>query len=49
MVIRTIPPLGDQEWNTLVDDLEKGPSEEQAEFVREAVNHASTFNVSYDD
>lgn len=46
MVMRTIPPLEDREWDALVADLEKGPSDEQAEFVRKAVDLANTFNVS---
>ena len=48
MVIRTIPPLGDHEWDALVADLERGPSDEQVKFVRDAVELASTFNVSND-
>ncbi len=48
MVIRTIPPLGDHEWDALVADLESGPSGEQVKFVREAVDLANTFNVSND-
>ena len=48
MVIRTIPPLGDHEWDALVADLERGPSDEQVKFVREAVDLANTFNVSND-
>lgn len=49
MVMRTIPPLEDREWKALVSDLEKGPSDEQAEYVREAIKLADTFKVSYDD
>ena len=49
MVMRTIPPLDRHEWDTLVWDMEKGPSEEQAKFVRKAVKLANTFNVSYND
>ena len=49
MVMRTIPPLGDHEWDALVSDLEKGSSDEQAEYVRKAAKLADTFNVSYDD
>ncbi|MCG8626432.1 MAG: hypothetical protein MJE68_31090 [Proteobacteria bacterium] len=49
MVMRTIPPLEDHEWDALVADLEKGPSDEQAKFVREAIDLANTFNVSNDD
>lgn len=48
MVMRTIPPLEDREWDALVADLESGPSDEQAEFVREAIDLANTFNVSND-
>lgn len=49
MVMRMILPLDDREWDALVADLEKGPSDEQAEYVRKAVRLADTFNVSYDD
>lgn len=48
MVMRTIPPLEDREWDALVADLESGPSDEQVEFVREAVALAGTFNISND-
>ena len=37
MVMRTIPPLDDHDWNALVCDLKEGPSDEQAEYVRKAV------------
>lgn len=49
MVMRTMPPLGDREWDALVADLEKDPSDERAEYVRKAAKLADTFNVSYDD
>lgn len=49
MVMRTIPPLEDLEWDALVNDLKKGPSDEQVEFIREAIDHANTLTVSYDD
>ena len=48
VVIRTIPPLEGREWDALVADLERGPSDEQVKFVREAVELANTFNVSND-
>ena len=49
MVMRTIPPLEDHEWDALAADLEKGPSDEQVEFVRKAIEHAGTLIVSYAD
>ena len=49
MTIRTIPPLDDDEWIALMEDLEKGETEEQAECVRKAIARASKLNVSYED
>ena len=45
MTMRVIPPLNDQDWDVLVADLEKGPTNEQIEFVRKANEVASGFNV----
>lgn len=49
MVMRTIAPLNDRDWKILVEDLEKGQTDEQAKFMREAIDLANSFNVSNED
>ena len=49
MVMRTKPPLEDRGWTALVNDLKKGPSGEQAEFIRKATDRANTLTVPCDD
>lgn len=49
MVIRTLYPLNAQEWEILAKDLERGPTDEQTKFIREAMEHADTLITSYDD
>ena len=49
VTLRTIAPLDDNEWEILMNDLKKGQTEEQAEFVRKAIALASNLNVSYED
>ena len=49
MALRTIAPLNDRDWEILVKDLEKGQTDEQAEFMRKAIEHAHSLNVSYED
>ncbi|MCY4490606.1 MAG: hypothetical protein OXC46_03975 [Thaumarchaeota archaeon] len=49
MPLCTIAPLEDEDWIILMKDLEKGQTEEQAEFVRKAIARASKLNVSYED
>lgn len=47
--MRTISPLDAREWETLVEDLERGPTDEQRKFIRKAMEHADTLIVSSDD
>ena len=47
--MRTISPLDEQEWDVLVKDLERGPTDEQIAFIRKAIKQADTLVVSYDD
>ncbi len=42
MALREIQPLDENDWNTLVDDLEKGQTKEQAAFLQEALKHAES-------
>lgn len=37
MALKTIPTLTKREWEELCEDLERGPSEAQREYVRESV------------
>ena len=37
MPLRTIEPLSDKSWRILTRDLEKGQTEEEAKFLREAL------------
>lgn len=37
MALKTIPTLTKREWGELCEDLERGPSEVQREYVRESV------------
>ena len=46
MALREIQPLDDKDWNTLIDDLEKGQKEEQTMFLKEALNHAKNLKIS---
>lgn len=40
MALREIQPLEEEDWNTLVNDLEKGQTAEQNAFLQEALKHA---------
>lgn len=46
MALREIQPLDDKDWNTLIMDLEKGQTEEQTKFLKEALNHAKNLKIS---
>lgn len=46
MALREIQPLEEKDWNILVEDLEKGQTEEQAELLQEALKHANKLKVS---
>ena len=35
--LRTIKPLNDKSWRILIQDLEKGQTEEEAKFLQEAL------------
>ena len=48
MTMRTIAPLNDRDWKILVEDLEKGQTDGQAKFMREAIELADGFDVSDD-
>lgn len=37
MALKTIPILTESEWDELCEDLERGPTEAQREYVRESV------------
>ena len=49
MALRTISPLNNRDWKILAKDLKKGQTDEQAEFMRKAIVHARSLNVSYED
>ena len=49
MSMRTIASLNEKEWKLLVDDLEKGQTDKQAEIIRKATEHVKTLNISYED
>jgi hypothetical protein len=42
MTLREIQPLEEKDWDTLVNDLEKGQTHEQAVFLQEALKHAKS-------
>jgi hypothetical protein len=46
MTLREIPPLDEEHWNTLVDDLEKGQTPQQAEFLKEALENKNKFKTT---
>ena len=46
MALRIIRPLDQQDWDRLVEDLEAGQTDEQKEFMKEAIKHANTLKVS---
>ncbi len=46
MTLREIAPLSEKDWNILVDDLEKGQTQEQSTFLQESLKHANNLNVS---
>ena len=48
MALRTIAPLNEKEWKLLVEDLEKGQTDRQAEIVRKATEHVKILNISYE-
>lgn len=48
MTMRTIVPLNDRDWKLLVEDLKRGPTEEQKEFMRQAIKHVDTLDISDD-
>ena len=49
MTMRMITPLNDRDWKTLAEDLAKGQTDEQARFMREAIELANSFDVSNED
>ena len=49
LALRTIAPLNDRDWEILVKDLEKGPTDEQAEFIHKAIERVRSLNMSIRD
>jgi len=45
MALREIQPLEEKDWKTLVADLEKGQTKEQAKFLKEAIANKNKFEV----
>ena len=45
MALRTIAPLNDRDWKILVEDLEKGQTDEQAECMRKAIERVRGLNM----
>jgi len=46
MALREIQPLKEEHWKTLVDDLEKGQTKEQAAFLKEAIANKNKFEIT---
>jgi len=46
MALREIQPLEEKHWKTLVDDLEKGQSKKQADFLKEAIENKNKFKIA---
>ena len=46
MALREIPPLEEEHWNTLVNDLENGQTEDQAKFLQKAIANKNRFKVA---
>jgi|APSaa5957512535_1039671.scaffolds.fasta_scaffold79411_4 hypothetical protein len=46
MALREIQPLEEKHWNALVDDLEKGQTKEQADFLKEAIENKNKFEIT---
>ena len=46
MALRTVAPLNDHDWKSLVEDLEKGQTDEQVEFMRKAIERVRSLNMS---
>jgi len=43
MALREIQPLKEKHWKALVDNLEKGQTKEQANFLKEAIENKNKF------
>ena len=46
MALREIQPLKEEHWKTLVDDLEKGQTPEQAQFLKDAIANKNKFKIT---
>ena len=46
MALRTISPLNDHDWKSLVKDLKQGQTDEQVEFMRKAIERVRSLNMS---
>ena len=46
MLLRTITPLNDRHWKALVEDLQNGQTDEQAEFMNKAIKRIRNLNMS---
>ena len=46
MALREIQPLEDKDWNTLVNDLDAGQTEEQAKFLQESIDNADNISIT---
>lgn len=46
MALREIQPLKEEHWKTLVDDLEKGQTPEQAKFLKKAIANKNKFKTT---
>ena len=45
MPLRDVEPLEDEEWNILVDELQKEPDPKRVEFIQKAVASGQKFIV----
>jgi hypothetical protein len=46
MALREIQPLEEKHWNALVDDLENGQTQEQAKFLKEAIENKNKIETT---
>ena len=45
MVMRTIAPLNEEDWNKFMAGLEKGQTKAQTAIMEKAIKHAKTLHI----